>query len=75
MGKPFKAIQNKASMKARARQLLYGDKQPPRMSPDEKRLVRAAHFEQGRQPSQIAADFGRNIRVGAGTAIQARTVP
>jgi hypothetical protein len=36
-------------------------KKPPRMSPDEKRLVREMHFDRGMAPVDIATSLGRNI--------------
>ena len=37
------------------------DMQPPRMTPDEKRLVRNMHFDQRMPPTEIAETVGRNL--------------
>ena len=35
-------------------------KKPPRMTPDEKRIIRDMHFERGMKPADIARDLGRD---------------
>ncbi len=46
---------------AKAKKFLKKDKQPPRMTPDEKRLIRDMHFGQKLPPSKIAELMNREI--------------
>ena len=50
-----------AALVAKANKFLKRDKQPPRMTPDEKRLMRDCHFDQGEAPVDIATLFKRSL--------------
>ena len=40
---------------------LVAEKKPPRMGPDEKRLVREMHFDRHMRPTDIATSIGRDL--------------
>ena len=40
---------------------MHSGEKPPRMSPDEKRLVREMAYEQGMEPKEIAENVGRHL--------------
>ncbi len=50
-----------AAMIAKTKEFLKRDMQPPRMTPEEKRLIRDFHFNQEQTPTDIATLFGRSL--------------
>ena len=54
-----KAKHGKAVVKGK--NLLKGSAQPPRMTPDEKRVIRSMHFDNQTTPSDIAKSVGRDL--------------
>ena len=51
----------RSGKKGRVHKQLLQEKQPPRMSADEKRLVRQMHFEQGLSRADVARALNRNL--------------